>query len=126
LAYAGKFAALLRRHSTVPPWFGRMLRQNALCFHANLQRAGAMADLPDRKTLSATLASADTAHAEYERTVLRGVTDEAWAGFIAAFVVGRLGEFVPAGRLALLISDVEDSETWADEAAEHVLMKLRS
>jgi hypothetical protein len=85
-----------------------------------------MADLPDRKTLAATFASADVAHEDYERTVLKGVTDEAWAGFIAAFVVGRLGEFVPVGRLALLISDVAESEHWPEDAADHVLMKLRS
>jgi hypothetical protein len=85
-----------------------------------------MSDLPDRKTLVATFASADTAHEEYERTVLRGVADDAWAGFIAAFVIGRLGEFVSAGRLTLLISEVDESEGWPEAAADHVLMKLRS
>jgi hypothetical protein len=100
-------------------------RQNAL-WSRPVAEGKRMADLPDRKTLTAAFASADSAHEEYERTVLRGVTDEAWAGFIAAFVVGKLGEFVSAGRLALLISEVDESEAWPEAAADHVLMKLRS
>ena len=76
--------------------------------------------------LASTLAAAASAHDEYERTVLRGVVDPNWSGFYAAYVLGRLGDFVPAGRLAVLLSEVEDDPGWETAAADHVLMKLRS
>ncbi|HVY21582.1 MAG TPA: hypothetical protein VHA70_16085 [Bauldia sp.] len=85
-----------------------------------------MADLPDRKTLAAALAQADVVHEEYERTALKGMGDDKWPGFVAAFVIGKLGEFVPASRLALLVEEVAEGDDWANAAADHVLMKLRS
>ncbi len=85
-----------------------------------------MADLPDRTTLAATLAVADALHEEYERGVLKGMGDDKWTGFVAAFVIGRLGEFAPASRLALLFEEVDESDDWPAVAADHVLTKLRS
>ncbi len=55
-----------------------------------------MADLPDRETLAGVLMTADAVHEEYERSALKGMGDDKWPGFVAAFVIGRLGEFVPA------------------------------
>jgi hypothetical protein len=85
-----------------------------------------MADLPDRSTLAAALAHADAAHEEYERAALKGMGDDKWPGFIAAFVIGRLGEFAPASRLALLLEEVAEADDWPGAAADHVLTKLRS
>ena len=85
-----------------------------------------MADLPSHDVLTSTLAAAAAAHEEYERVVLKGVVDANWSGFYAAYVLGRLGDFVPASRLAGLLSEVEDSDDWDEAAADHVLMKLRS
>lgn len=85
-----------------------------------------MADLPDRDTLTEALLSADAVHEEYERSALKGMGDDKWPGFVAAFVIGRLGEFVPASRLALLIEEVEDGDDWPRATADYVLMKLRS
>lgn len=85
-----------------------------------------MADLPDRDTLATVLATADAVHEEYERTALKGMGDDKWPGFVAAFVIGRLGEFVTASRLAILIEEVDDSGDWPRAAADHVLTKLRS
>ena len=76
--------------------------------------------------LVSTLAAAASAHDEYERAVLRGVVDPNWSGFYAAYVLGRLGDFVPASRLATLLSEIEDAPEWETAAAGHVLMKLRS
>jgi hypothetical protein len=76
--------------------------------------------------LMRTLAAAASAHDEYERAVLKGVVDANWSGFYAAYTLGRLGDFVPAGRLAVLLSEVEDEAEWEAAAADHVLMKLRS
>jgi hypothetical protein len=84
-----------------------------------------MADLPSRATLEAAFAAADAAHDEYERVVLKGVADKQWPGFFAAYVLGKLGEFTPASRLAILIEEVEATSDWPAAAADHVLMKLR-
>ncbi len=85
-----------------------------------------MADLPSRDALADAFAAADVAHDEYERVVLKGVADNQWPGFFAAYVLGRLGEFASASRLATLIEEVDGASDWPAVAAEHVLMKLRS
>ena len=85
-----------------------------------------MADLPSRALLETALAAADAAHDEYERVVLKGVSDNQWSGFYTAYVLGRLGEFATASRLAALIEEVEADANWTETAAEYVLMKLRS
>ncbi len=83
-------------------------------------------DLPSPGALGAALIAADAVHAEYERVALKGVVDASWAGFYAAYVLGKVGEFVEASRLAELIEEVEEGEDWAEVAAAHVLTKLRS
>ncbi|CAN5277658.1 hypothetical protein BH10PSE9_BH10PSE9_05660 [soil metagenome] len=85
-----------------------------------------MADLPSRSELADTLGAAGVAHEDYERAALKGVRDALWAGFHAAFVLGRLGEFVAAGRLAALLEEVDDAADWPEAAAAQVLRKLRS
>ena len=85
-----------------------------------------MADLPNRAQLEQALAAAGSFHDDYERTVLKGIADQQWAGFYAAYVLGRIGDFTPASRLAVLLEEVEADEDWALTAADHVLMKLRS
>ncbi len=85
-----------------------------------------MVDLPAKADIEKALVTASAFHDEYERVVLEGVVDERWAGFCAAFVLGRLGEFASASRLAQLLEEVSDSDDWAAEAAEHIVTKLRS
>jgi hypothetical protein len=85
-----------------------------------------MADLPSRSALAETLGAAGAAHEDYERVALKGVGDALWAGFYAAFVLGRLGEFAAASRLAGLLEEVDDAADWPEAAALHVLLKLRS
>jgi hypothetical protein len=85
-----------------------------------------MADLPSHTLLAAALAAADAAHDDYERGALKGVVDQQWAGFYAAYVLGRLGEFAQPTRLSVLLSEVDADSDWPETAAEHVLMKLRS
>lgn len=85
-----------------------------------------MADLPTKATLEQALIAASALHDEYERAILKGVVDDRWAGFCAAYLLGRLGDFAAAGRLAGLLAEVSETENWAAAAAEHVLAKLRS
>ena len=58
-----------------------------------------MTNPPFDSDLAAVLSAAGSAHHEYEQTALKGVRDELWAGFYAAFVLGRLGDFT-AGEQA--------------------------
>jgi len=85
-----------------------------------------MVDLPAKSDLERALVAASAFHEEYERAALGGVVDERWAGFCAAFVLGRLGDFSTASRLAQLLEEVSEGEEWAAEAAEHIVTKLRS
>ena len=55
-----------------------------------------MTDPPFDSSLAEILSAAGSAHHEYEQTALKGVRDELWAGFYAAFVLGRLGDFTAA------------------------------
>lgn len=85
-----------------------------------------MADLPSRESLAAALMQAAEVHDDYERVVLKGVVDERWSGFYAAYVLGRVGDFTGPGRLAVLLEEVLMGEDWPLDAADHVLVKLRS
>lgn len=74
--------------------------------------------------LEQALAEAGRAHHDYETVVLRGVRDELWPGFYAAFVLGRLGGFTSASRLARLLEEVTVPANWSAAAAAHVLKNL--
>jgi len=84
-----------------------------------------VADLPSDSAIAEALAAAGSAHHEYEQTALKGVRDELWAGFYAAFVLGRLGDFTAASRLAALLEEVDAPSNWSQAAAEHVATRLR-
>ena len=85
-----------------------------------------MADLPLDSELAEALSAAASAHHEYEQTALKGVRDELWAGFYAAFVLGRLGDFTAASRLAALLEEVDAPSNWSQAAAQHVATTLRA
>jgi predicted GNAT family acetyltransferase len=82
-------------------------------------------DLPSDSAIAEALSAAGSAHHEYEQTALKGVRDELWAGFYAAFVLGRLGDFTAASRLAALLEEVDALSNWSEAAAEHVATTLR-
>jgi hypothetical protein len=76
-----------------------------------------MLKLPTSEDLRAALDAAGRAHHEYERNALGGRRDDAWAGWYAAYVLGRLGDFESPSRLARLLEEVRADEDWAEEAA---------
>jgi hypothetical protein len=78
-------------------------------------------DLPTVEELTDALTAASAAHHDYESETLRGVRDEHWAGFYAAFVLGRLGPFTTASRLAELLADVDAPSDWSAAAAHCVV-----
>jgi hypothetical protein len=79
---------------------------------------------PYESDLAEVLSAAGSTHHEYEQTALKGVRDEVWAGFYAAFVLGRLGDFTAASRLAALLEEVDATSNWSEAAAEHVMTTL--
>ena len=85
-----------------------------------------MADLPSDSDIAEALSAAGSAHHEYEQTALKGVRDELWAGFYAAYALGRLGDFTAASRLAGLLEEVDAPSNWSAAAAEHVATTLNA
>jgi hypothetical protein len=101
--------------------------RNEVCSVSSFGEPGeTLADLPTRTALMEALAAAGAFHDEYERVVLKGVVDERWSGFCAAYLLGRLGDFAAASRLAELLGEIGEAEDWAAITADHVLAKLRS
>lgn len=79
---------------------------------------------PSLEDLYAALAAAGTAHHEFETEYLAGVRDEAWAGWYAAYVLGRAGDFTTPTRLARWLEEVPLEGDWAEGAAKLVLSRL--
>jgi uncharacterized protein len=83
-----------------------------------------MTNPPLESDLAEVLSAAGSAHHEYEQTALKGVRDGLWAGFYAAFVLGRLGDFTAASRLAALLEQVDAPSNWSEAAAKHVTIAM--
>lgn len=77
--------------------------------------------MPGLGELMEALGAAGSAHHEYEQTAFKGVRHEEWAAFYAAYVLGRLGDFVPASVLTELLTEAPLTDNWAESAAVHVL-----
>ena len=79
---------------------------------------------PQFSELAAALNAAGSAHHEYEQTVLKGVFDEQWPMFYAAFLLGRVGEFPTPSALTSWLKEVPTDGAWADIAADYVINRL--
>ena len=67
--------------------------------------------------IKAALEAAGASHHEFEVTYLKGVRDELWSGYYAAFVLGRLPDLdITPSQLALLLEQA-DGDDWAAAAA---------
>ena len=75
---------------------------------------------PSREELVEAINAASAAHHEYETNALRGERDEQWAGWYAAYVLGRLGDFAAPSALTELLSTTPGSDDWAASAAAHI------
>ena len=72
---------------------------------------------------TAALRAAGAAHHDYESITLKGQRDEHWAGWYAAYVLGRLGDFATPSQLTAWL-EAASGEDWADSAAAAVLAQL--
>jgi prolipoprotein diacylglyceryltransferase len=79
----------------------------------------------DRLELILALEAAAAAHHEYEEMALGGERDELWAGFYAAYVLGRLGNFMTPTALARVLEAVE-GDPWPEAAADDIIVELSS
>ena len=76
---------------------------------------------PSRDELASALTEAGATHHDYEQITLGGKRDEMWPGFYAAFVLGRLGNFVAASALSAWLAEAPASGYWATSTADYVL-----
>ena len=76
--------------------------------------------LPTQEDIYHTLLAAAKAHHEYQDNILGGVRHEQWAGWYAACVVGRLGEFTTPSQLSHWLDEVNEEKSWFRKAAEYV------
>ena len=75
---------------------------------------------PSHANLVAALRAAAEAHHEYETNALGGVRDEQWAGWYAAYVLGRLGDFATPTDLSAWLASASGTGDWAESAAAQV------
>ncbi len=79
---------------------------------------------PSQLELERALRAASAAHHEYEQAYLHGVRDEQWAGWYAAYLLGRLGDFAPPSQLTGWLEQVQSDEKWTIRAAEEIAARL--
>ena len=63
-------------------------------------------------------------HKDYELNILHGKRDEQWAGWYAAYVLGRLGNFISPTTLTNWLEESPDEGNWSESAATYVLKQL--
>lgn len=84
----------------------------------------ATTEQPSRQSLTEALTAAAASHHDYETHVLKGERDQQWPGFYAAYIVGRLGDFVPPSKLNDWLAAVLDADDWPGAAADAILANL--
>ena len=77
----------------------------------------------ERPELIAALEAAAQAHHDFETVTLRGRREELWAGFYAAYVLGRVGDLMPASRLAAIL-EASEGDPWSEAAADRIMAEI--
>lgn len=80
---------------------------------------------PSRREVVDALNGAAGAHHEYETERLGGNRDDLWAGFYAAYLLGRFGDLATCSALVEVLESVT-AQPWADEAADAILARFAS
>ncbi len=80
--------------------------------------------LPDKSALESALRAAGSAHHDYEQVTLKGEHDKLWAGFYAAYVLGRCGDFASSSALNNWLVAAPAGDDWASSAAAYVISEL--
>ena len=82
--------------------------------------------MPSQTQLEEALSDAGSAHHDYEEVILKGVRDELWSGFYAAYVLGRFGAFTTPSTLSQLLEDAPAGDNWSSTAATYVRSTLNA
>ncbi len=83
-----------------------------------------MTSHPSQEDLENVLAAAGPAHQECEQNFLGGSRDEQWAAWYAAYVLGRLDDFVSPSVLTRWLESAPTGADWSATAASHVVRQL--
>ena len=76
--------------------------------------------MPTTDKLKATLNEAESSHHQFQTVYLKGVRDEKWSSYYAAFVLGRLPDLdITPSALTELLSGVTD-KNWTAGAAKAI------
>ena len=76
--------------------------------------------MPTTDELETTLNDAESTHHQFQTVHLKGVRDENWASFYAAFVLGRLSDLdITPSALTTLLAGVTD-DNWTAGAAKAI------
>ncbi len=78
---------------------------------------------PSKDKIAAALRAAGAAHHDYESNFLNGQRDVQWAGWYAAYVLGRLGDFTKPAQLTAWLESAS-GEDWTEAAAVLVRSRL--
>ena len=81
---------------------------------------------PSKEDLRGALTAAGAAHHEFEQNFLKGVRDEQWPGWYAAYVLGSLGDFASPSMFTEWLESAPGGEDWSSSAAAHVAEQLRA
>ena len=79
---------------------------------------------PSQEDLETVLAAAGSAHHEFEQNFLGGSRDEQWSAWYAAYVLGRLGDFVSPSVLTRWLESAPAGAEWSANAASFVVRQL--
>ena len=77
-------------------------------------------------SLQDALSAASECHHDYELNILHGKRDQQWAGWYAAYVLGRLGNFISPTTLTNWLEEAPNEENWSAQASEYILSNLNS
>ena len=76
------------------------------------------------EALESALSAAGEGHHDYEVNILKRERDEQWAGWYAAYVLGRLDNFVSPTTLTNWLEEAPNEENWVDSAASYIMQQL--
>lgn len=79
---------------------------------------------PSHEQIVVALQAAGTAHHDFEVNALQGRRDERWSGWYAAYLLGRLGDFVAPTVLAGWLAEAPTSDDWSRTAADYIRERL--
>ena len=85
-----------------------------------------MPAIPSQDKILLALTAAGQAHHEYQENMLNGQHDAQWAGWYAAYVLGRLGDFASPSQLTRWLTTAPSSNDWSTSASLHVCHQMEA